>query len=138
MGRQSVARINIYRIEQLYVRKPTKEQAVMLLREHPNEEAFYFNNDLGSSTGAFAKSLSQFIDAVKVVEQRSLNFHMNRGDFEKWITMLGDETLSHQLSNLRQHNLKDEPLRRRILQIIRLRQGYLRKIAYPKIAEEPS
>jgi hypothetical protein len=54
---------------------------------------------------------------------------MNRGDFDKWVAMLGDETLSKQIINLKRNTFHGEKMRKRLLQIMRLRLGYLRKLA---------
>ncbi len=112
----------------LTMRKPSVDIALKILAEIPIEQAFYFNNDVGSPSGEFAKSLNEFINKIKVIEIGSLEFHMYRGDFEKWIMMLGDETLSQQIANLKLIKLKDETLRNRLLKILRLRHGSLRKI----------
>ena len=110
------------------MRKPSVDIAIKILGEFPIEQAFYFYNDVGSPSGEFAKSLNEFINKIKVIEIGSLEFHMYRGDFEKWIMMLGDETLSQQIANLKLTKLKDETLRNRLLKILRLRHGSLRTI----------
>lgn len=108
--------------------KPTGEVSAHILRELPREQAFYFYREVEASTGKTAFSLTLFINSVKTVELASLEFHMGRGDFEKWVTMLGDETLSQQIANLRLGDLKGENMRKRLLQITRLRLGYLRSL----------
>jgi len=120
---------NIDGFDLVSMRKPSRDQSIQILGELPIGQAFYFHNGVGSPTGVFTRSLAEFIDFIKVIELGSLEFHMFRGDFEKWITMLGDETLSQQIINLRQDNLKGESLRKRLLQVLRLRYGFLRKIA---------
>jgi hypothetical protein len=110
------------------MRKPTGELSAHILRELPREQAFYFHREVEVPTGTSAFSLTGFIDSVKTIELVSLDFHMGRGDFEKWVTMLGDETLSQQIANLRLGNLKGENMRKRMLQITRLRLGYLRNL----------
>jgi hypothetical protein len=95
----------------------------------PAEKAFYFYRDVGARTGAIAKSLGEFVNLAGSVELRSIEFHLSRGDFEKWIQMLGDETLARQLARLKLEKLSGDQLRKRLLQILRLRYGLLRKLA---------
>ncbi len=54
---------------------------------------------------------------------------MNRGDFENWIRTLGDEPLTKQIQNLGRKKLVGEALRKRLLQILQLRYGRLRRPA---------
>jgi hypothetical protein len=54
---------------------------------------------------------------------------MNRGDFEKWVTMLGDETFQNRSHTSKQENFHGDKLLKRLQQITRLRLGFLRKIA---------
>ncbi|MGD0803494.1 MAG: DUF5752 family protein [Candidatus Bathyarchaeia archaeon] len=111
------------------MRKPTREESAQILKEQPPERAFYFNNDVGAPTGISAKSLAGFVDSIKTIDTASLEFHMSRGDFEKWVAMLGDETLSQQIVNLRRDAFHGDKMRKRLLQISRLRLGYLKKLA---------
>jgi hypothetical protein len=113
----------------MQMHKPTGEVSAHILRELPQEQAFYFYREVDAPIGKSAFCLTGFIDSVKTVELVSLEFHMGRGDFEKWVTLLGDETLSRQIANLRLGDLKGENMRKRLLQIMRLRQGYLRNLA---------
>jgi len=109
--------------------KPTREESAQILRELPQDQAFYFYRDVEEPTGISANSLAGFTDSIKTLEAASLEFHMNRGDFEKWVTMLGDETLSQQITHLKQENFHGDKLRKRLQQITRLRLGFLKKLA---------
>ena len=111
------------------MRKPTRDESAKILRELLPEQAFYFHRDVGAPTGITANSLAGFIDSIKTIEATSLEFHMSRGDFEKWVKMFGDETLSQQIANLKRDTLHGENMRKRLLQITRLRLGYLKKLA---------
>jgi len=109
--------------------QPSKDQANKILGEVPVEQAFYFYSDIGTKTGKSARSLDEFLDQIKTIESASLEFHIQRGDFENWIKMLGDETLSKQIENIKKANLQSETLRKRLLQVMRLRYGSLKKIS---------
>ena len=58
----------------------------------PNDTVFHFYTGFGQPTGFSAKSLKDFHEIVKRVALEALNFHLYRGDFEKWIA----ETLEDQ------------------------------------------
>lgn len=60
-----------------------------ILRKLPRENAFYFFTSIGNYTGVSAASLEEFIEKIKEVNIKSLEFHLYRGDFQKWV----DETL---------------------------------------------
>ena len=111
------------------MRKPTREESTRILRELSPDKAFYFHTDVETPTGVSANSLTGFTDSIKTIEAASLEFHMDRGDFEKWVTMLGDETLSQQIAHLKQENFHGDKLRKRLQQITRLRLGFLNKLA---------
>jgi hypothetical protein len=50
---------------------------------------------------------------------QSLTFHLDGGDFERWITDKGYSELARQFTDLRKEQLKGEPLRDKISNIIR-------------------
>lgn len=110
--------------------KSSSEEAKRILSPLSENHAFYFYNDIGVPTGLSARSLSEFLDVLRSVEDRSIEFHVGRGDFENWVRMFGDETLAKQLAGLKDKSLSGAKLRRRVLQVVRLRRGLLAKIAY--------
>jgi hypothetical protein len=111
------------------MQQPTKEEAIKILRAYSDTQAFYFYMDIGSPTGESAHTLAEFIKTIKTVGTNSIEFHSRRGDFENWIKMLGDDTLSKQMANIPKSEVTGEQLRKRLLQVLHLRYGILRKIA---------
>jgi hypothetical protein len=76
-----------------------------ILRKLPRENAFYFFTSIGNYTGENASSLEEFVDKVGEVNVKSLEFHLYRGDFEKWVSeVLEDEKLAEEIKGLK--NLK--------------------------------
>jgi hypothetical protein len=53
----------------------------------------------------------------------SVEFHMSRGDFEKWIRSLGDDALARNLAKLRKKGLGGEDLRARLRDTVGKRLG---------------
>ena len=79
----------------------TKSQKI--LRNLPREQAFYFFTSIGNYTGESAVSLEEFAKKILQVNVKSIEFHLYRGDFEKWITeTLEDNTLAGKIRNLKE------------------------------------
>ena len=75
------------------------------LRTFPREKAFYFFTSIGNYTGVSAASLKEFVERINEVNVKSLEFHLYRGDFEKWIAeTLEDKELAAKIENLRSQN----------------------------------
>jgi alpha-amylase len=85
------------------------------LRNLPREKAFYFFTSIGNYTGESAASLKEFMEKVNKVNVKSLEFHLSRGDLEKWITeVLEDKRLALDVSRLQKSNLLGESLRNQL------------------------
>ncbi len=66
-----------------------------ILRTVPYEKGFHFYTGLGYFTGKTATTLDAFEKKLQVVAADSVNFHFQRGDFQKWIEdTLGDKELA--------------------------------------------
>jgi hypothetical protein len=89
------------------------------LKPVPIEKAFYFFSSIGNYTGKSAASLKEFFQSIKEVDEKSLGFHLQRGDFENWISgVLSDEELARQVKELRRENLAAQDLRNRLHEIV--------------------
>lgn len=93
----------------------------------PYEKGFHFYTASGSYTGETATSLDSFERKIQVVPEQSVSFHMQRGDFQKWIEdTLGDTELAKRIS-LIELTLPTEDLRKDLLAIVRTRVAELRR-----------
>ena len=73
----------------------TSSSPSRILRELSRKNAFYFFTSVGNYTGYRAMSLEDFATIIREVKAVSLEFHLYRGDFEKW----SDEVLEdHELT----------------------------------------
>ena len=73
-----------------------------ILRKLGNDEAFYFFTTIGNCTGQSANSLEEFLSRIKEINEKSLEFHLFREDFEKWIALtIGDARLAKDIKTLR-------------------------------------
>jgi len=86
-----------------------------VLRSVLREEAFYFFTSIGNYTGQSAASLDEFLQKIKEVNIKSLEFHLYREDFEKWIAQtLGDAKLADDIKGLRNMKVVGNTLRDRL------------------------
>lgn len=86
-----------------------------ILRPVPREKAFYFFTSIGNYTGVSASSLKEFVEKINEVNVKSLEFHLYRGDFEKWIDeVLQDKELAEGIRRLQKVNLAGEVLRNQL------------------------
>ena len=87
---------------------------------HKGDSApFYFFNDVGQYTGLYAISLMDFYIKLRSLDTKSIDFHMNRGDFQNWIRDIGDfTTLVHDLDQLMKRGLDRESLRVRLTALL--------------------
>lgn len=94
-------------------------------RTVPREKAFYFFTSIGNYTGINAASLNEFLEKIRDVSIKSLEFHLSRGDFEKWIaTTLEDKELAAWIRDLQNQRLTGDLLRMRLSLLVsrRLKQ----------------
>jgi len=85
------------------------------LRTFPREKAFYFFTSIGNYTGVSAASLREFVERINEVNVKSLEFHLYRGDFEKWIgETLEDKELAEDIRKLQKISLAGDALRNQL------------------------
>jgi len=86
-----------------------------VLKTVPREKAFYFFTSIGNYTGISALSLKEFMEKINAVNAKSLEFHLYRGDFEKWITeVLEDGELAGEIRRIQKFNLTGDILRNQV------------------------
>lgn len=69
-----------------------------ILRTLSRENAFYFFTSVGNYTGHKAMSLEEFAHKIRQIQTASLEFHLYRGDFEKWADeVLEDNILTERI-----------------------------------------
>lgn len=98
-----------------------KEKAQQILSYLPLEKSFHFYVDIGKPLGVHAASLGDFCDKILKVDVGSIEFHVNRGDFEAWFAGLGDVELARKALLIRERRLSGEELRKKLHEIVRSR-----------------
>jgi len=82
------------------------------LRKVPREKAFYFFTSIGNYIGENASSIEEFLEKIKEIDIKSLEFHISRGDFEKWFKdVWGLKELAQKIERIKKSNVKGENLR---------------------------
>jgi hypothetical protein len=73
-----------------------------VLRRLPQNEQFHFFVEINDYTGKSAHNLSQFCNIINAVNKKSIIFHFERHDFERWIHgTLHDPTLARRINRLK-------------------------------------
>ncbi|MEM2779750.1 MAG: DUF5752 family protein [Candidatus Bathyarchaeia archaeon] len=95
------------------------ETEIKALKTVPREKAFYFFTSIGNYTGESASSLKEFMEKISTVNVKSLEFHLYRGDFEKWVAeVLEDKELAEEICKIRQLNYSGNTLRENLYNIV--------------------
>ena len=83
----------------------------------PVEKGFYFFTGVQEPTGTSATSIFDFDDQLRKVDSKSLEFHLNRGDFSKWLReIVRDDVLADEFEKVRASNLAGEKLRAKLVE----------------------
>lgn len=98
-----------------------------ILRNLLRDEAFYFFTSIGNYTGQSAASLGEFVQKIREVDIKSLEFHLYREDFEKWIDQtLGDTRLATEIKRLRLRKASGNVLRGQLYNVVSKRYNDLK------------
>jgi hypothetical protein len=91
----------------------------MSLRKPEQIAPFHFCTDIGDYTGVSAASYEDFLRSIKRVKAKSLSFHVQRGDFQKWVLNVHkDKKLAKEIENVKNQKLRGQALRNRLYRII--------------------
>jgi hypothetical protein len=113
-----------------------KENAKAILAPTPSEKAFNFYADIGKPLGLCAYGLQDFCDKILKVNADSIEFHVNRGDFEAWFAGLGDTELARKVALLKEKKMVEEELRRKLHEIVESRCMVLANVAEHAVPPE--
>ncbi len=105
--------------------------AKRVLRRLPAGMGFTFSYDFARSSGLTVHSLDEFYLTLKTVDISSIRFHVERGDFERWLRqVVGDDKLADEIAKIGKSSkkLKGEALRKKVLLAIERRIKQLKKI----------
>lgn len=103
-----------------------KVEVSRIFRKLPKDKAFYFSTSVENCTDESAASFEEFLEKIREIDIKSLEFHLCRGDFEKWVTeILEDKELAEEILNLRDIMPTKDVLRKRLVTIVSKRREKL-------------
>ena len=101
-----------------------------LLRRIPAGKGFTFFYEFARPTGITVHSLEEFCQALQKVRLKSIKFHLERGDFERWLSqVVGDEKLAEEFRQLSSQKFKGKILREKIVSLVKARIDELKTAA---------
>jgi hypothetical protein len=85
----------------------------------PESKRFHFHA-IGTRRGPrFAASLWEFREALAEVPTTTLEYHLEREDFERWLTeVLHDKELAHRLRKIRHRHIERQQLREALVTVV--------------------
>ena len=104
------------------------EKAQKILSPVPYEQGFHFFAPDGHYSGEISMSLCSFLRDLQHVDTQSIRFHLERGDFQKWLrTTIGDEELAREIDNI-DKTAPDGPLIQQLAETVKKRISELQLI----------
>ena len=101
-----------------------------MLRAFPAERCFTFFYEFARPTQITVHSLEEFSAGLNTVDVKSIEFHTERGDFERWIRhVTGDSKLADKLRDVANQEFIGEILRKKTIAAVEQRLSELRAIA---------
>ena len=113
----------------LGIPETSKEKAAAILAYAAHDRAFNFYATVGKPLSIHAHNLRDFVHKIDKADIVSVEFHMQRGDFEAWFKMLGDNELAKKTGLLKKKNFMGEELRKKLRGIVQQRYIDLAKLA---------
>lgn len=105
-----------------------REVAMSILAQSQKEKAFHFYADVEKPLSLYAYGIKDFIEKIPKVPAQSLEFHLNRGDFENWFNCIGDIELATKLALLKEKKLVGEHLRKVLQEVVTNRCAELSRL----------
>jgi len=100
------------------------KNAIKMSAQVSENAIFQFYVDIDKPLGFSAHSLEEFYRSIKQICSDSLDFHLYRGDFERWLReVLGDKDLADETNNIKASKINGEELRKALLKAIDTRYG---------------
>ena len=95
-----------------------RDKALLITSSVPVEKGFHFFTEIKKPLDIFATSIFEFSDELKKVNPTSLEFHMKRNDFARWLRdVIRDDTLANEFDKFQRVEIAGEKLRSRLVEI---------------------
>jgi len=113
----------IQNIKEYYFEKDVTYKLFSVKSAEP-DKAFYFHISQGVFAGEKAASLEEFAKKIKLIDIKSLEFHLQRRDFERWmVDVFGEAKLAEEIRKLWSKKPNEPTLREQLYSIILSRVG---------------
>jgi hypothetical protein len=100
-------------------------------------EPFYFYRSLGNYSGHKASNLEEFVQEISRVDVCSLEFHLERGDFENWLlSSLKEPELAKDVEMLRKQTVMGDSLRTQLTFVVRRRLKSSKELAKSSVSRK--
>ncbi|MFP3985532.1 MAG: DUF5752 family protein [Candidatus Bathyarchaeia archaeon] len=104
--------------------------AKWILRRLPADKGFTFFYEFARPTSVATYDLFEFVKAISKVPVQSIQYHVERGDFGRWLSqVLGDKKLAEKTVFIAKEKLKGEKLRKRLVAVVEARLKELEALA---------
>lgn len=110
--------------------KTAPEDARAIIAQTPPNKAFHFYFDIGKPSNLYATSLPDFSSKILKVDVDSINFHLNRGDFEAWFKEMGDFELAKKVELLKRKKIIGIELSKKLWELVENRRLALTALAH--------
>jgi hypothetical protein len=107
----------------------TQEKAQTILAKAAEGKGFHFYVGVGQPLNVDANNFEEFCQKTSEVSVESLQFHLERGDFEAWFESLGDNETAKEIATLKTQKLAEEKLRAELKATIEKRYRELKEAA---------
>jgi len=95
-----------------------RDKALLITSSVPAEKGFHFFTDIQKPTGVLATSIFDFLEQLRKVDLKSLEFHFKRNDFPKWLReVVRDDWLANEFEKLHALELSADRLRSRLVEV---------------------
>ena len=103
--------------------------AKWIMRRLPINKGFTFYNKFAKPTNSVASSIIEFSEELKIVPIHSIEYHIERGDFERWIShVLGDKKLAKKIDEIMREGITGKKLRKILVALVEARAKQLVEI----------
>lgn len=112
------------RIEQDYLKLKQKYDELTTRDTAPDKVAresypgFFFYSEEEKYTGYSAHNIEEFSEAIRSVSLQSIEFHLERKDFENWLNHISQKPLAQQFKTVRESKKTGDELRQIMIDLL--------------------
>ena len=90
-----------------------------MFEENRQSKPFFFFSSIGNYTGVSASTPRDFLEKLAEVDAKCIEFHMSRGDFQKWFRDVWHmEEIAEQIDKIKHLGLRGDAMRSILISIL--------------------